>query len=258
MHNPAKQLRKLFPNAPGQFQFHYSDAVNTMVLCRELIELHKLAATYDVLNLYCNWTVHTELTGSRCGFNVLRTVAAAPGPNHQQAALADAVSERFSIVKLRHQMVSLFKRFHVPLSIVDSIKGWEIFGSHFFKSLMFKRLRFPNDAAHNERSAQIFSAMQADAAGDPARMVLSIYLRDDLVPPNRVHWVVELGNGQEVTGELKNLEKRENFGLADFVAIVVTPKAPAPWRIIGAWAPSRRQARAKAHRSSALSPSSSG
>ncbi len=53
----------------SQNKWSESDIYNVMTNFRQLLEENNLKEKYQILNLYCNWTLHTNITQSISVYN---------------------------------------------------------------------------------------------------------------------------------------------------------------------------------------------
>jgi hypothetical protein len=158
-YDPKAKLARFFPSTPGMYNLSDSDTVSATVLLREVLEQEKSKSRFSVLNLYCNWCVHPEITNSKVGYRTLARVASLIQTEPTPEGLTIAVSRELSIATLRAELVTLLKEVGIPTKLIECYVGWRnIFGGQFLKALLGKRLRFPPDPDTNERSADIYPA----------------------------------------------------------------------------------------------------
>ncbi|MCK4828517.1 hypothetical protein KA005_72975, partial [bacterium] len=211
-YDPVSQLSQFLPSTVGKYQFSDSNAVHLMVIVRELLESGNKKETFSTLNLYCNWTVHPEITGSRSGYRTLSRIATALQQDLNPVDLADAVSQELSLLKLRKELIELLNELGASTILFDSIAGWEIFGGHFFKAILGKRLQFPQQPSENRRSANIYNEMAENMNADRSSQPKSLYLtKGQSENHHLLSWVVELDNGKAISGQLRNLENEQDF-----------------------------------------------
>ena len=211
--DPAAQLKTFLRAEPGKHQFSDSTAVHLMVLCRHLLERDNAKDKYQTLNLYCNWTVHTELEGSRVAYRMLSKLSQINALTPER--IDEEVSEALSLITLRKELIALLITAGVPTQIFDSIAGWEMFGGHFFKAIVNKRLRWPSDPGNSKRSKDIWDKLNSS---NPRTIATSVYITNVHSPA--LEWVLEISDGTYVRGSLKNLERVEDFGVISYKAEV--------------------------------------
>ena len=207
--DPVAQLKTFLPAEPGTYQFSDSTAVHLMVLSRHLLERDKTKSKYPTLNLYCNWTVHTELEGSRVAYRMFSKLSQIHAVTPER--IDEEVSEALSLLKLRKELIALLRTAGVNTPIFDSIAGWEMAGGHFFKAIIHKRLRWPRDPGTSKRSKDIWDELNAS---NLSAIVSSVYITDECSPT--LEWVLEFSDGTSQRGLLKNLERAEDFGVASY------------------------------------------
>jgi hypothetical protein len=201
-YDPTARLKEVFLGSAGKFEFTGSDAITTMVLIRELVEFRSRKKELAVLNLYCNWTVHPESMGSLIGSRFLAGAAAALGPKRDWAAMNGYVASALSLSSLRAELIETFHTHAIPTRNFELKTGWRMFCAQYFKSMMYKRLRFPAKLKGNPKAAEIHRDMLDRADGDASRIVHSIRFKDS--SRNSVQWAVEFADGTELCGALDN------------------------------------------------------
>jgi len=228
-YDPREKLREMFPSEPGRYKLSDNDAITTMVFTRELLEATSAKDRFSVLNLYCNWTVHTELEGSRVAYRLLSNVADILLSTDDPVERSQLISEELSSARLRQQFIDLYSENEILTLIFESAAGWVMFGMHFFKSILGKPLTFPKDAANHPGAGAIYNEMLEKAGTRSSSVALSIRLvtgmGDNLY---RIHWVVDCADGSQVIGQYKNLEEDPDFSNESFwdgkVAMIKGPE----------------------------------
>jgi len=230
-YDPRRKLRAMFPSAPGEYKFSSSDAISMMVLTRELLEKTKKMDKYPTLNMFCNWTVHTELEGSISAYKILSAVSdillSTDDPNRR----AQLISQELSSAKLRQEIISLYRINRISTHIFESAASWTMFGRHFFKAILDKRLRYPSNPASNPRSSAIYNAMLEKVGSRLDKVAISLRMQtDDTGEERRISWVVECFDGHEERGSYLNLEHDPDFANPSFwegkVAFIQEPPKP--------------------------------
>jgi hypothetical protein len=211
-YDPCERLRALFPSTPGRYKFSDSDAIATMVFTRELIEISQKASQFPVLNLFCNWNVHTELEGSMSGYRVLVAITDILFSTSDPYERAKRISHKLSSARLRHEIIELYSINNIPTHIFESSATWTMFGRHFLKAILGKRLRYPQNADTHPRAGSIYNAMVQKAGSRLPEAAKTIRLQSNIPGENnRVFWVIECFDGHEERGLYLNLEKDPDF-----------------------------------------------
>ncbi len=160
-YDPRVKLRAMFPKSPGKYNFSDNDAISMMVFTRELLEKSKDKSKFPVLNLFCNWTVHTELEGSISAYRILAAITDIFLSTNDQDERAHLISQELSSTQLRQELIKLYTTYRIPTHIFESAATWTMFGRHFFKAVLGKRLRYPPNPSENPRSNSIYNAMMS-------------------------------------------------------------------------------------------------
>lgn len=229
--DPRVKLRAMFPSAPGKYNFSDSDAISMMVFTRELLEKSKKTDKFPVLNLFCNWTVHTELEGSISAYRILAAITdilLSTGDPNKRAQL---ISQELSSARLRQELIRLYTIYRISTHIFESAATWTMFGQHFFKAILDKRLRYPSNPASNPRASSIYNAVVEKAGSRLDEAALTLRLQTGLSDiENRIFWVVECFDGHEERGLYLNLEHDPDFSNPSFwegkVAFIREPSKP--------------------------------
>ncbi len=216
-YDPREKLREMFPGEPGRYKLSDNDAISTMVFTRELLEASSAKARFSVLNLFCNWTVHTELEGSRVAYRLLAKVTDILLSTDDPGMRSQLISEQLSSARLRQEFIDLYSENEIPKLIFDSAAGWVMFGRHFFKSILGKPLTFPQDPVYHPRAGVIYTEMLEKAGTRSSEVALSLRLVTGIGDnPYRIHWVVDRADGGQAEGQYKNLETDPDFSNESF------------------------------------------
>ena len=216
-YDPRVKLRAMFPKSPGKYNFSDNDAISMMVFTRELLEKSKNKSKFPVLNLFCNWTVHTELEGSISAYRILAAITDIFLSTNDQDERAHLISQELSSTQLRQELIKLYTTYRIPTHIFESAATWTMFGRHFFKAILGKRLRYPPNPSENPRSNSIYNAMLEKAGSRINEAALSLKLQTGFPKmENRIFWVVECFDSHVVRGLYKNLERDPDFSIPSF------------------------------------------
>jgi hypothetical protein len=201
-YDPTVRLKEIFLGSAGKFEFSGSDAISSMVLIREMVELTNRKKDLAVLNLYCNWSVHPESLGSVTGCRFLLGAAEAYGAERDAYALHNHISDALSLSALRAELIEIFQAHGLPTRNFELKTGWKMFCNQYFKSLQHKRLRFPVKLKGSPKAAELYRDMKKKAESDASRVIQSIRVHDST--PNTVQWTIAFEDGSELVGALQN------------------------------------------------------
>ena len=216
-YDPSEKLKALFPSTPGRYKFSDNDAIATMVFTRELIEKGKTYAQFPVLNLFCNWNVHTELDGSKSVYRILATLTDILLSTSDVNDRTKQISQELSTARFRQEIIELYSRNGISTHIFESGATWMMFGRHFFKAILGKKLHYPKNADTNPRSSSIYNAMVEKAGSRLSEAVKSLRLQPTLIDgKHTLFWVIESFDGREEKYRYLNLEKDQDFSNPSF------------------------------------------
>jgi hypothetical protein len=207
----VEKLREMFPRRAGTFTFTLSDSVAFMAYVRQVMEDDRSKARFPLLNLFCNWTLHTEIEGSAEGYQLLTDVTVVLLETADQVERERRISDLLSSAALRHEIVGLLKEQGIDTDIFESDAGWTMFGRQFFKAVAEKRIKFP-PLPEQTKAARFYAAVK-DRAGDrlgEAALSIRLTLLSPEVPKT-VRWVIETVGGTDVNGRYLNREPKTAF-----------------------------------------------
>jgi hypothetical protein len=122
---------------------------SAMVLIRKMLELmpERVRSQYLLLNLFCTWAVHTEITQSNTGLRILAKVNdALVGVRHSgdPTTMGLKMSEALSFTELRRELKEFLGRCALDDKIVNDDKVWGlVFLPHLIEILRDVPLAFP-------------------------------------------------------------------------------------------------------------------
>ncbi len=120
-----------------------------MSLFRLVMEDDNSKEKYKYLNLYCNWTLHTEISGSSTAYEILEYIAESIRNYEKNPSTAlwlnDAVVLGLSTHKLNSDILNVCQEYNLTeANKFRDIKEWVKFGRLLIDILSNKQLRFPN------------------------------------------------------------------------------------------------------------------
>lgn len=188
-----------------------SDALHLMVLTRELIEYGKQKGIYPILNFYCNWCLHTGLSGSMTCYRMLESITDVL--LSEPPDIIAQISKHISLPELRKQIVTLYKSEGFPTFLFVSFHNWRHLCGPIIKRVLQKPIEFPNDPEHWKKSVKkIYTAMERKSAGRRGLMATRLWLSANL--PNyegEVWWCVQTDEHTQIRGALRFMESRQAF-----------------------------------------------
>ena len=147
MSRAVKTLRTHLLRVADEGGMSDGDAVRVMSLTRQVIEGSNLQSSHGLLNFYCNWCLHTELTRSTVCWEMLDRVTdvfLSDNGTHP-VDISQRVSEIFSLTRLRREALDLYTTRDLPVFLFSSMSNWRGFGSQLLKEITHKPIGFPAD-----------------------------------------------------------------------------------------------------------------
>ncbi|MEW5956681.1 MAG: hypothetical protein AB1801_03080 [Chloroflexota bacterium] len=180
-----------------------NDMASIIARIRVLIEGNRLQNEYPFLNLYCNWTLHTELSQSLVYLKMLEDLTdlfIQQMELEKQYGTSDlnfihlGVRKILGIPSLRNEFVNLCKRFNLPdVAFSDPVNWKGVFGL-ILDNLIDRPIQFPEDGKmrKNKKIQAIYDAIESKTKNYPKLAVCKFWftVRDD-PNPNTVYWCVE-------------------------------------------------------------------
>ena len=123
-----------------------SDVSYTMSLTRQVLEKNRLKNQYQLLNFYCNWCLHPELTKSMHCYWILEQIADAlvvyadQNPND----FTKRISEIISFKNLKQEINALYKEKRIPRFLFKIPENWHRFITLLIQTVKEKPIKFPD------------------------------------------------------------------------------------------------------------------
>ena len=212
-YNPKEKLVQRIDTSDG---FDGDNVLAFMKELRELLELKKLQSKYPILNLYCNWCLHPELSGSNTIYRILEEITDIfLTENDIGSEFIDHVNRLLSMENLRKQMLELLAVENIPDYWISMNENWHGFRQRLLFNVVRKPIQFPLG-----RDAEADKLDRGEAVSDHLKKAAEIYLRikkksrglgavklylDDRVPGKKhgdVYWEVEISQQRRIRGRL--------------------------------------------------------
>ncbi len=183
---------------------------------RELLELKKLQSKYPILNLYCNWCLHPELSASNTIYRILEEITDIFLSEIKIGSeFIGHVNHLLSMENLRKQMLELLAAENIPDYWISINENWYGFRQRLLSNVVRKPIQFPpgTDAIaekigrgetvpnHLKKAAEIFLRIKRKSQGLGA---VKLYLDDRVAGKRRgdVYWEVEISQQRRIRGRL--------------------------------------------------------
>lgn len=102
----------------SQDKWTESDVYNVMANLRQLLEAENLKDKFQILNLYCNWTLHVSLKQSVAAYRMLERISDAlinyGAGLYEEGHFSDIVVEGIALHKLLEEIVDLGMMYKIP------------------------------------------------------------------------------------------------------------------------------------------------
>jgi hypothetical protein len=167
---------------------HTNNVKALMTYLRELLEANGVKQTFPVLNFYCNWSVHSELTASAVAFDLLFTLTRVICEhNANRAASGDLwaqINAAVGISRLRGELVVFLKSLNIPTEKFATDDYWRGFATLLFQKLKEKPLYLTDPQKTRQITELAASLGQADWAVERFQIsTLDEYLAWDISCP---------------------------------------------------------------------------
>lgn len=208
--------------------------LHILVWTRELLEFLD-DASYPTLRLYANWSVHTRLTKSMSGYELLaavnhRLASVARGANSDAPASLDpfieSVTKLLSTAQLRRELRELLLSQKIHARFAKSYSTWNRFLASVFEEIHGKPIEFPNGDPNKWKSPKLRSLYESarnaviEATGSSKAFVVQFYIDTVHVPEKHedptkgtLHWrcVMEVGAVMQAEVYSTMLEHASSF-----------------------------------------------
>lgn len=184
MSSAKHRLDKLLKKARRLRRIDESAVRNIVATTRELIEATRSQSLYPVTTLYCNWSLHTDISASLTALRCLEQITLRIVPRSPRAAAAEELLEflsnqAFQTSRLRNEMVELFQSKGLLGFIFSEDHNWQTFAALVFADLVGKRLQYPagvelapkpKDSEWMKSARRIYSRLSDAVGGVPRKM----------------------------------------------------------------------------------------
>lgn len=232
--DPRPKLRHYFGElASGSLPM----PLHLLVWTRELIEYLDAKDSYPLAHLYGNWAVHTKLTGSAAGYDLLFRVNTRlvdlplddPETQSQEAlaALSLGMAQELSLRLFRTELARLYHGAQIPAPFLQSHRRWHQLVAGIYSEIRGKPIRWPpgDPQEWRARVRQAYEAVRQrhrEHFGH-TRGFITGFLVDVIHLPGmgddprkgRLHWIALLEGGASMVGAIvpKDTEPRAAFTL---------------------------------------------
>ena len=141
-----------------------SDVVYVMSLLRNLLERNQLLKEkYGVVNLYSNWTLHTQITQSMVGFRMLEKLT-----NEILTTMHLPLEDEFfrattaviGVPKFRSELILLCSDSGIAADVLENDLSWQVFFSILGTHLLERPLKFPEPSKMRPKVRKIYNRIE--------------------------------------------------------------------------------------------------
>ncbi|MFH1798008.1 MAG: hypothetical protein ABH844_01505 [Candidatus Omnitrophota bacterium] len=173
-------------------QLTKSDLVNSMINFRLSIEERKYQSKHKILNLYCNWILHNEISGSATAFRILEELTDSMiVHNDGQSSgkwINDAIIEGVKLHRLQAEILDFAKEFNINLKIFKSLEFWKSFGGILLSTLVQRPLKFPKNLP-NPKMKKIYNSI-VQKTTDSGYLVNGVIALSFVSRESKIHWKI--------------------------------------------------------------------
>jgi hypothetical protein len=188
---------------------------------RQVLEHKGYKQKYNIVNFYCNWTLHTNLSGSVQCFKMIEEIGgsliSAIGDNfsedeakHLTNIFIDTANKIFSVDILREQLIALFKEMGFS-DFLFSDDNWLKFVRTLLEDIYDKKISYPEEISESfepksklnkkakESYMRLLESARAKRPDNYLRLVVtSIYISKN--EDNKFTWNVQTIPQMKFTG----------------------------------------------------------
>lgn len=209
-----RELRWLLEDLPKRAALTQDDVISIFLRIRQLFEMEKnLQNQYPLLNLFCNWVVHTKLKDSNTIYRFLvgvsKSISSAihlqNGEDAREATnqFISHAGDLLRIPQLRRDIRKLFQQQGIETYLTDKKEWWDGFIALLLREIAEKPLEFPAEVVDGVKEHRMASPFFRELKALPHKndwdkvIRLVIFERDGryhirLESMGRVQYVVQL------------------------------------------------------------------
>jgi hypothetical protein len=222
-----RKLRNLLKRLQESKTCSVQDQHYLLSQVREILEHKGYRSKYKILNLYCNWLLHTKISGSMQCYSMLKEVgeatlsACAKGQSEEQGKESTETYIRtarlvFNFNALRQQLTDLFCELDFPNFLFTDDINWRKFLGVSLSELQEKPLSYP-DGMNEEFTAKtklhrkaktIYMALIAEAKkirSENYQILVPQKISIELNNENKFEWVIEAHSNNEFNVIIRGL-----------------------------------------------------
>ena len=172
----VRELNQLIEELPKRGSLSQDDVNSILLRIRQLFEINRKAKNqFPLLNLFCNWVVHTSLRDSNTIYRFLVDIsksisAAIHLPNGEDAGEAtqqfiNHAGNLLQIPQLRRDVREVLRQQGVAIYLTDRKEWWDAFVLLLLREISEKPLEFPPEVVdgtkENKKASKFFNELKA-------------------------------------------------------------------------------------------------
>ncbi len=163
----------------SKYHWTHPEVSFIMTQFRILLEEENLKEQYKFLNLYCNWTLHTEITKSFIGYEILLSISDSiirhnKKPNHGKW-ISDAIIEGISLHKVLSEILEIGQQYSIPnINKFNNIIIWTTFATTLVELIFERPVKFPSPQTKHSKKAFETMREQSQKAKDPTAIITEL------------------------------------------------------------------------------------
>jgi len=177
-------------------KYSNSDITHLMTQLRLLMEHDKLQEKYNYLNLYCNWTLHNHVSGSKTAYRILEYLTDSFISFNRDPInskwINDTVIEGLSLHKLLENIQKIGLEYKIPsIRKFKDFNNWIVFATKLVDVLSERPLRFPDSM--NNTAKLIYESIikkTEDSGNKDLNAVIGIQFVYSSKFPNTQFWEI--------------------------------------------------------------------
>lgn len=204
----------------SQNKWSESDIYNVMANFRQLLEENNLKEKYQILNLYCNWTLHTSIKQSISAYRILERISDAlilyGAGEYEEGHVSDIVIETIALHKLFEEIMELSDKYKIEASVkFQDIDTCHLFVGELLLILLGKPLVIDhNSLKRNKKLEKIGENMYrkclAQKISPDYYLVLGFAF---VIANNKINWRLmtkyTVNNNISLTGKVVLIDQKE-------------------------------------------------
>lgn len=141
-------LNKIQDIFGGPRDLQIADLESLMLNIRLVLEAEDLKEKYKILNLYCNWCMHSSIEESITAYRILENITQSIISNNQDPEnskwIHDAIIEGLKFHQLQYEILDFIDHFNLDIKMFSEDGFWKGFGAILIHNLIERPIRLNN------------------------------------------------------------------------------------------------------------------